>query len=77
MKKLLSLFLMLQAMWLSAQQECSLKYVYHTDSLQNQGIVRLSVTNIGSKKLRSIKAFLLTECSLWTFTRKVPIPVLP
>jgi len=72
MKKLLSLFLMLQAMWLSAQQKCPLKYVYHVDSLQNQGIVKLAVTNIGSKKIKINKSFSAYRMQLVDIHEKSP-----
>lgn len=74
MKKLLSLFLILQMMWLSAQQKCPLKYVYHVDSLQNQGIVRFSVTNIGSKKIKINKSFSAYRMQLVDIYEKSPDP---
>lgn len=74
MKKLLSLFLMLQMMWLYAQQKCPLKYVYHVDSLQDKGIVRLSVTNTGSEKIKINKDFSAYRMQLTDIYEKSPDP---
>ncbi|SFN22803.1 hypothetical protein SAMN05421594_1644 [Chryseobacterium oleae] len=57
MKQALFIVMMFYASFISGQKKCTLKLEASTANLQNKGVVELTVTNVGNKKIKINKTF--------------------
>ncbi|NML69747.1 hypothetical protein HHL23_08055 [Chryseobacterium sp. RP-3-3] len=72
MKQVLFIALVFYTSCLFAQDECTLRLEPNTSSLQEKGIVKLSVTNTGNKKVKINKDFSAYRMQLIKITENSP-----
>ncbi|WP_131401751.1 hypothetical protein [Chryseobacterium sp. JM1] len=57
MKQFLFIFLVYYAPFISGKKKCTLKLETSTANLQSKGVVELTVTNVGNKKIKINNTF--------------------
>lgn len=72
MKQVLFILLVLYVSFVSGQKKCTLKLESTTANLQSKGIIGLSVTNAGNKKVRINKDFSAYRMQLIKITENSP-----
>lgn len=72
MKQVLFILLILYVSFISGQKKCTLKLESTITNLQSKGIVELSVTNVGNKKVKINKDFSAYRMQLIKITENSP-----